>query len=285
MEKVVFIRDKNEKQLLIDCNTYTEKELKDYSRFHTSNYYEIHIIESKTIRLYTDNLHTDLSGTNILFLSPQNIRRWEIENKEVKGNILLFESEFISDFLKESLFLYRLQMYHNNAIPFLNLNRGEYESYLNLFKEIESEIHHFKPNSSDVINATLFYFLVKLNNQYADFHSLSNNFLMPNLTCIKFLKLIDNQIANKHTVKEYANELNISTTRLNILLKKYLNTSASILIKNKLAQKAKKELLFTDGNISETAYKLGFSELSNFTRFFKKQTGLTPGKFIAMFPK
>jgi AraC-like DNA-binding protein len=108
---------------------------------------------------------------------------------------------------------------------------------------------------------------------------------MPNLTCIKFLKLIDNQISHKHTVKEYARELNISNTQLNILLKKYLNTSASVLIKNRLAQEAKKDLLFTGGNISETAYKLGFSELSNFTRFFKKQTGLAPSTFVAMFPK
>jgi AraC-like DNA-binding protein len=57
------------------------------------------------------------------------------------------------------------------------------------------------------------------------------------------------------------------------------------LIKNRLAKEAKKELLFTGGDISETAFKLGFSELSNFTRFFKKQTGLAPSKFVAMFPK
>lgn len=285
MEKFVFIRDKNEKQLLIDCHSYTETEIRDFSRFYTSNYYEIHIIESKNIRLYTDNLQIDLSGTSILFLSPQNIRRWDRENKEVKGNILLFEPEFISDFLKDSLFLYRLHIFHNNAIPFLNLNVEEYKSYLSLFKDIEYEIRNFTPKSRDLINASLHYFLIKLNDQYSDFHSLSNDFLMPNSTCIKFLKLIDNQIANKHTVKEYARELNISITRLNILLKKYLNTSASVLIKNRLAQEAKKELLFTGGDISETAFKLGFSELSNFTRFFKKQTGLAPSKFVAMFPK
>ncbi|MCK5714532.1 MAG: hypothetical protein KAH64_01110, partial [Nitrosomonadaceae bacterium] len=240
MKKSVFRRDQNRKQLLIDCNAYTEKEIEDFSRFYTSNYYEIHIIESKNIRLYTDNLQIDLSGTSILFLSPQNIRRWERENKEVKGNILLFEPDFISDFLKDSLFLYQLHIFHNNAIPYLTLNTGEYESYLSLFKEIEYEIHHFTPNSRDVINATLHYFLIRLNKQYSDFHSLSNDFLMPNLTCIKFLKLIDNQISNKRTVKEYARELNISNTQLNILLKKYLNTSASVLIKNRLAQEAKK---------------------------------------------
>ena len=186
MQKFVFIRDKNEKQLLIDCNSYTETELKDFSRFYTSNYYEI----------------------------------------------------------------------RNNT-----------------------------PKSREVINATLYYFLVKLNNHYSDFHSLSNDFLIPNPICMKFLELIDNQIANKHTVKECAGDLNISITRLNILLKKYLNTSASVLIKNRLAQEAKKELLYTGGSISETAYKLGFSEISNFTRFFKKQKGLTPSRFTAMFPE
>ncbi|MEN8229423.1 MAG: hypothetical protein ABFS38_14790 [Bacteroidota bacterium] len=262
MKKSIFRRDQNGKQLLIDCNNYSEAEIKDFSKFYTSNYYEIHLIKSKTVRLCTDDREISLSGYNILFLSPQNIRRWEQENKEVLGRIMLFEPEYVSEFLKDSLFLYRLQIFQSNAMPYLNLSTQEYQSYLELFQEIEQQIRNYTPESKDIINANLHYFLIKLNSHYFNFHALSEDFVMSNSTCIKFLKLIDNQISSKHTVKEYAMELHISITRLNLLLKKHLNTSASVLIKNRLALEAKKELLLTVGNISETAYKLGFSEVS-----------------------
>ena len=41
----------------------------------------------------------------------------------------------------------------------------------------------------------------------------------------------------------------------------------------------KRLLLRTDYDISEIAYKLGFNELSYFSRFFKRNTGMTPIEF------
>ena len=175
MKKSIFKRDQNGKQLLIDCNHYSEAEIKDFSRFYTSNYYEIHLIESKDIRLYADDRQIILSGYNILFLSPQNIRRWERENKKVSGHILLFEAEYVSEFLKENLFLYRLHIFNHNAIPYLKLSAGEYKNYMGLFQEIDNEIRNYTPTSKDNINAAMHYFLIKLNNHYSDFHALSKD--------------------------------------------------------------------------------------------------------------
>jgi len=285
-KKVVFKRNKSEKRLQIDCNSYTETEIDEFSKYFTSNYYEIHLIESENIKLFNGDFQIDLAKNSIVFLSPQNIRRWAYVNNNAKGIILLFESNFINDFLKDSLFLYRLHIFHNNKnVPTIKLKTSEYNSFLKLFKDIEYEIRNFKTNSRHIINASLHYLLIKLNKKYSDFYSLNDDYIIPNPICLRFLKLIDKQISNKHSVEEYAREINISKTRLNILLKKHLNTSASVLIKNRLTQEAKKELLFSKGDISETAYKLGFSEISNFTRFFKKQTNITPSSFISLFPK
>ena len=40
-------------------------------------------------------------------------------------------------------------------------------------------------------------------------------------------------------------------------------------------------LVFTNAPIHEIAYDLSFSDPSHFTRFFRKQTGITPQEFRA----
>ncbi|OSY87658.1 hypothetical protein WH52_09475 [Tenacibaculum holothuriorum] len=43
---------------------------------------------------------------------------------------------------------------------------------------------------------------------------------------------------------------------------------------------AKRELMHSTKTITEVAFLLGFEDVSNFVKYFKKQTGVTPLKFI-----
>ncbi|MBI0400047.1 helix-turn-helix transcriptional regulator [Cyclobacterium marinum] len=43
---------------------------------------------------------------------------------------------------------------------------------------------------------------------------------------------------------------------------------------------AKRNLINSTTNSAELAYKLGFEDPTNFTKYFKKNTGLTPKSFI-----
>lgn len=63
------------------------------------------------------------------------------------------------------------------------------------------------------------------------------------------------------------------------LFKKYYNVTVTRYINNYKLQKAKKLLKYTDLNIIEIAYSLGFSEPSYFCRIFKKAYNLSPGKY------
>ncbi|WP_372934613.1 helix-turn-helix domain-containing protein [Mariniphaga sediminis] len=48
-------------------------------------------------------------------------------------------------------------------------------------------------------------------------------------------------------------------------------------------EKSKRHLLATNHPIKEIAFHLGFSDVSYFTRFFKKHTNLTPKEFRAFY--
>lgn len=48
------------------------------------------------------------------------------------------------------------------------------------------------------------------------------------------------------------------------------------MINERVILEVKRMLIRTEYDISEIAYKLGFNELSYFSRFFKRHTGMTP---------
>ena len=98
----------------------------------------------------------------------------------------------------------------------------------------------------------------------------------------RYKSLIDRSFAKEHQVQYYAGQLGISPNYLNVLSKKHLNKSALEMINERLILEIKRLLLRTDNDISEIAYKLGFNELSYFSRFFKRHTGTTPNGFRIM---
>ena len=82
---------------------------------------------------------------------------------------------------------------------------------------------------------------------------------------------------NKHQpIKFYADQLNISTIYLSECVKKVTGKTAKQVIDEYLILEAKSLLKQSTNTISEIAYSLGFEDASNFVKYFKKQTGITP---------
>ncbi|MNI48475.1 DNA-binding transcriptional activator FeaR [compost metagenome] len=72
--------------------------------------------------------------------------------------------------------------------------------------------------------------------------------------------------------------LNISPKILNKLCNQYSGLSAQQMIHQKLISEIKKELILKK-SAKEITYAFGFSDPSNFNRFFKRNTGITPQQF------
>ncbi|MDE6549861.1 MAG: helix-turn-helix domain-containing protein, partial [Muribaculaceae bacterium] len=63
------------------------------------------------------------------------------------------------------------------------------------------------------------------------------------------------------------------------LIKRSTGTNASKYIQRMVIQEAK-NLLSSGQNISQTAYSLGFDYPQHFTRFFKREEGITPKEYL-----
>jgi AraC family transcriptional regulator, transcriptional activator of pobA len=81
------------------------------------------------------------------------------------------------------------------------------------------------------------------------------------------------------TVKEYAQELAITTVHLNRVCQAVAQKSVSQLAEEFIIAEAQKYLAHTSYSITEIAYMLDFNDPAYFSRLFKKQTQASPKQF------
>ncbi len=82
------------------------------------------------------------------------------------------------------------------------------------------------------------------------------------------------------TVTILAEEVGMSVSQLNRKLNGTINQSAGKLIRSTKLDYASQLLKSKAGNITEVAYKIGFSDTPSFTHSFKEKFGCTPSEYL-----
>jgi len=96
----------------------------------------------------------------------------------------------------------------------------------------------------------------------------------------QYKEALTEHIFDYRTVQEFANLLHVTPNHLNKCIKKTLNRTAQTLLNDMLVLEAKSLLKYSDLTISQIADSLYRSSPSNFSRFFKNQTGMSPSDYI-----
>ena len=102
-----------------------------------------------------------------------------------------------------------------------------------------------------------------------------------------FLTLLDGQFpitSPQHTLplknaNEFARQLTVHTNHLNKALKEVTGKTTTEHVAEKTVAEAKALLHHSDWSVAEVGYCLGFEHATNFSGFFKKHTGQSPGSY------
>ena len=95
----------------------------------------------------------------------------------------------------------------------------------------------------------------------------------------EFTNLIEQDYIHHHQLTFYATKIGISTAHLNAVCREFIQRSALDLIHARIMLEAKRNLVYTSLTIKTVAEMLGFADPAYFTRFFKRQAGLSPKEF------
>jgi AraC-like DNA-binding protein len=96
---------------------------------------------------------------------------------------------------------------------------------------------------------------------------------------LEFRKLVNERYKILKSPGEYAAALHLSLSYLNEAVKETTGSSVSYWIHQEIMLEAKRLLYYSQCNVKEIAYELGYEDHTYFSRLFKKTTGRTPGEF------
>jgi AraC family transcriptional regulator, transcriptional activator of pobA len=96
---------------------------------------------------------------------------------------------------------------------------------------------------------------------------------------IRFKQLVIEQSKALKQVKGYAAQLHITPLYLNEVVKEVTGFPASYWISQAILLEAERMLYYTQLDVKQIAYSLGYEDHAYFSRFFKKNTGMTAREF------
>ncbi|RIW13354.1 AraC family transcriptional regulator [Algoriphagus lacus] len=243
---------------------------------HTLDFFEILILENGTGTLSVNQFSTQLQPFTLVFASPGQVKRNDIQTN--KGFHLVFKEDFLATFFSDKLFVHRMRYFFNTNHPqFFSVKPEDYDLLRIILSELQREIQNYKTDSPHLLRALLYYLLAKLNRLYCEHFGILDQEFIHDVYQLK--EAINHSIRKFHTVKEYCHLLGKDQGHLNKIIKSATGQTISELIRDRLIQEIKSELLYSKKSIFQIALDLGFSEPNNLSRFFSNYTGMSPSVF------
>lgn len=255
------IKDKDFK---IECDVINDKNV-EVPFSHRHYFYAIYWIHEGNGMHIIDFEEYEMKPVRVFFIKPEQVHFMQIE-----GSLKYSALQFTEDFMIP------INSKVEKEIPvYIDIDKNEKSRIEILFNQIQKESVSRLPNSTVIIRSEINTLLLDLERMAMP---ISNFSILPDLLC-KYREMIDKNFIKERQVQFYATQLGVCPNYMNVLTRKFLGKSALELINERTVLEIKRMLLRSDFTISEIAYRLGFNELSYFSRFFRLKTGMTPQKF------
>ena len=227
----------------------------------------------------------ELRDGMVLLLSPHQQQEWHVDETALDYTFLIFREDFMRTFIADKFFVFRLlYCYQTDTPPYINATHEDMKEYMRLLGKIKYELMNPVSDTYNIIVSLLYYLLLIINRTYAAAYCLPAEIAKNNFA-FRFKDLLEQNIRTHQRVQEYADMLHVSRITLNNSVKAQFGVSATHLIKQRLLEELKNELLFSNRTVSEMADDFNFSDPSHLMRFFKQQTGKTFTQYMTDYNK
>ncbi len=243
---------------------------------HRESFYCLILVEDGETIITVNGVRQTVGPNTVICGLPGEIWEWE-ENPAIKGKVVIFEPDFIMSVVKDPLLLQRPGFLQKNHNPFITVSEKGFlwirDIMIEMMEEVSSPIKFH-----DLLRAQLWHLILLIEKEYQQDGTEMKELPVRNYAT-GFVNLVGVELYRHHDVEYYAERLCITANYLNKISHSTLGVSAHGYIKSRIIAEAKNLLDITELTVNQISDTLGFESANYFIRFFKKQTGITPGEY------
>lgn len=246
---------------------------------HRAQFYHILWIEKGAGTHLIDFNPVHIENNTIIFIPKNSVNKFDQE-RNYTGRGILFTDSFFGQNIDNLKFL-------NSTILFSDLYgtaKIKIKPSMNLLVEtlkIMTSEYILEPNSSQygILRNLLHTFLLQSEREIREqgFEDLKPSRELELL--LSFKELLEKNFQKEKKVYNYAANLNITEKQLHNATSKIMDKTPKILIDERILLEAKRLLVHSAESIKEISYILGYEEPTNFIKYFRKHTNMTPSEF------
>ncbi|WP_035303898.1 helix-turn-helix domain-containing protein [Actinokineospora inagensis] len=234
---------------------------------HRHDFYEILYLTGGGGVHVVDFEPYEIEPNTLYVIAPGQVHFWQ-DTELTRGRVLVFSEEFL--------------LVHPGGLlpgpagsPRLRLRGAEIDLIEGVLDDIDREYRARDAGYATMLQAHLHILLVHVQRLRRTELSVPSS----SSTVWRFTRLVARHFLVERSVSAYADRVGVSTSHLTDLVRAALGTTPGAVIRSALALEAKRLLAQTELSVAQIAHRLAFEDPSYFGRFFKRETGASPGDF------
>jgi AraC-like DNA-binding protein/mannose-6-phosphate isomerase-like protein (cupin superfamily) len=247
---------------------------------HRHDFFEVLYLSKGTGFHVIDGNKYEIKPPCVFFMSPGQAHKMEFSN-DIEGFIFIFTPEFylINQTNQNRLIEFPFFFTIRQDNPPLNLIEETNVKFLeSLFKKGISEISKGESFSVELLRSLLDLILTSCSVLYKTDENLLTKG-KGHIVVKRFFQLVEENYVQNWSVAEYADQMAITPNHLTQTVNQLTGKTSSQIIRSKQILEIKRLLVHTNLSVTEIAARLNFSDQSYFTKFFKREAGVSPKQY------
>lgn len=262
---------------------FTQQELDENTLVKIDEHIKV-LFLPKQSKIQVDFQEFQIESDSLLFLNPKVVIK---PNENPCGGELLlhFNRDFYCIEIHDQEVACDGILYNNVfEIPFIQLNEDQSADIQKIIQEIQAEMKDQDANTEEMLRILLKLIILKSTRIWKQQHLLSENEQQSDVQFLrKFSKLVEQYYKTHHSVADYAEMLFLTPKNLSKKISLISKDTPNDIIKNRIILESKRLLAHTAMTVKEIAFSLNYEDDAYFSRFFTKNTGISPLSFRKQF--
>lgn len=243
---------------------------------HRHNYQEIILVQSGRAWHTIDGQAREQFPGTVALIARGQVHRFE-RAEEVTGYVVRFTDDFLpAGFLSASWDYHATLFNHLGLTHTLALSPDDARDLGLLLDLLAREWRHDDVQRQSALRHLVAALLIRIERVARSGLRLDDEHGEGYRLYHDFMALLDRDFARRHDVRHYAAALGLAPDTLAQALGRVVGRTTKQIIADRLVVEAKRYLQYTDNSVKEIAAALGYRDPFQFSRAFKRLTGVAP---------